>query len=325
MNSLLEAMNLQAHFRGPKILKAAEGASFSARKGETLGIVGESGCGKSVCCMSILKLLPSPPAIYAGGEIIFDGRFDILKMDKKSLRELRGGRIGMIFQEPMAALNPAYTIGQQMREAIMLHLPVTKAEAREMSSDLLAKARVPDVSRVLDSYSFSLSGGMRQRVMIAMALSCQPDLLIADEPTTALDATMQAQIIDLLERVKEETGMSVILVTHDLSLVSETADSMLVMYAGFACESAPAEELSCQPLHPYTKGLVESRPSSRVSSTRLPVIPGSVPSLAEKPPGCPFHPRCSRAKDVCRKTFPPETVFGSRKVSCWLYAGEGQT
>jgi peptide/nickel transport system ATP-binding protein/oligopeptide transport system ATP-binding protein len=257
--------------------------------------------------------------------MIFDGRFDILKLNKKSLQELRGGRIGMIFQEPMAALNPAYTIGQQMREAIQLHLPATKAEAREMSCDLLAKARVPDVSRILDSYSFSLSGGMRQRVMIAMALSCQPDLLVADEPTTALDATIQSQIIDLISSIQEETGMSVILVTHDLSLVSETADSMLVMYAGFACESAPANEISEHPLHPYTKGLVESRPSSRVTASRLPVIPGSVPSLASKPPGCPFHPRCAYAKAICASQFPPETAYGNRKVSCWLYAGEGSS
>jgi oligopeptide/dipeptide ABC transporter ATP-binding protein len=338
---LLEVKNLKVYFgaSGGRQLRAVDDLSFSVRRGEMLGIVGESGCGKSVACMSILRLVPSPPAVYAGGEILFDGHTDTLKLNKHQLQALRGARISMIFQEPMAALNPVYTIGQQMIEAIRLHLPLKKAEAEALSLKLLQQARVPDARRVFDSYSFTLSGGLRQRVMIAMALACQPDLLIADEPTTALDVTIQAGIMALIRKLREETGMAVLLISHDLSLVSESADHILVMYAGRACEYAPAMELITNPAHPYTLGLISSRPGgmpcvettcdgapcdSAPSGSRLRVIPGSVPSLMDKPSGCPFHPRCAYAMKRCSEEAPPETdLGGGHTVFCWLRVKTG--
>lgn len=323
---LLEVKNLKVYFKAPdgRQLRAVDDLSFGVRRGEMLGIVGESGCGKSVACMSILRLVPSPPGIYAGGEILFDGHVDTLKLNKNQLRELRGARISMIFQEPMAALNPVYTIGQQMVEAIRLHLPLNKAAAAELSLSLLSQVSVPDARRVFDSFSFTLSGGLRQRVMIAMALACKPDLLIADEPTTALDVTIQAGIMALIRRLREETGMAVLLISHDLSLVSESADHILVMYSGRVCEYAPAEELIKNPVHPYTLGLISSRPSGMPTGGRLQVIPGSVPSLADKPFGCPFHPRCAYAMPRCSVEAPPETMLGSgHSVCCWLRADSG--
>lgn len=321
---LLEVKNLKVYFEasGGKQLRAVDDLSFGVRRGEMLGIVGESGCGKSVACMSILRLVPSPPGVYAGGEIMFDGHVDTLKLNKNQLRELRGARISMIFQEPMSALNPVYTIGQQMCEAVRLHLPLSKQEATELSLALLQQVRIPDARRVFDSYSFTLSGGLRQRVMIAMALACKPDLLIADEPTTALDVTIQASIMALIRQLREETGMAVILVSHDLSLISESADHILVMYAGRVCEYAPAEELVTNPMHPYTLGLIRSRPSGLQSTDgRLQVIPGSVPSLADKPAGCPFHPRCTFVMPRCSEEAPPETMLsGGHSVYCWLCA-----
>jgi peptide/nickel transport system ATP-binding protein/oligopeptide transport system ATP-binding protein len=260
---LLDVKNLKVYFEAPggKLLHAVDDVSFHVSRGEMLGIVGESGCGKSVTCMSILRLVETPPGRYMGGEIIFDGNVDTLKLGKKALRELRGARIAMIFQEPMAALNPVYTVGQQLCEAIRLHLPLDKAEAAELALDLLRQARVPDAKRVFESYAFTLSGGLRQRAMIAMALACKPDLLIADEPTTALDVTIQSHIMALIRRLREETGMAVILISHDLSLVSESADNILVMYAGRVCEYASTAEIVENPLHPYTRGLISSRPS----------------------------------------------------------------
>lgn len=323
---LLEVKNLKVYFKAPdgKHLRAVDDLSFSVRRGEMLGIVGESGSGKSVSCMSILRLVQSPPGIYAGGEIIFDGHVDTLKLNKKQLRELRGSRMSMIFQEPMTALNPVFTVGQQMCEAIRLHLPYSKKEAEKLSLELLSEVSVPDARRVYDSYSFTLSGGLRQRVMIAMALACKPDLLIADEPTTALDVTIQAGIMALIRRLRKETGMAVILISHDLSLVSESADDILVMYAGRVCEYAPAEELINNPVHPYTLGLISSRPSGVPAGGRLQVIPGSVPSLADKPSGCPFHPRCPHAMPRCSEEAPPETHLGAgHSVYCWLCEGTG--
>jgi oligopeptide/dipeptide ABC transporter ATP-binding protein len=320
---LLEVKNLKVYFRshGGEPLRAVDDVSFTVDRGRMLGIVGESGCGKSVTCMSILRLVPTPPGQYAGGEILFDGGVDTLKLDKKRLRELRGARISMIFQEPMAALNPVYTIGQQMCEAIRLHRACSKAEALELSLDLLRQVRVPDAERVLASYAFTLSGGLRQRVMIAMALSCKPDLLIADEPTTALDVTIQSQIRDLICRLREELGMAVILVSHDLSLVSENADDILVMYAGRVCEYAATEELVRNPLHPYTLGLIDSRPSGRGAEGRLSVIPGSVPSLANMPKTCPFRARCRDAEEICGVEPPPEvTLPNGHRVVCWRFA-----
>jgi peptide/nickel transport system ATP-binding protein/oligopeptide transport system ATP-binding protein len=319
---LLQVNNLCVYFQsGGKQLRAVDGVSFSLERGKTLGIVGESGCGKSVACMAILRLVQSPPAKYAGGEIFFDNK-DTLKLKEKQLRELRGARIGMIFQEPMTALNPVYTVGQQLCEAIRLHLPLGKGEARGLAMDLLRRVRVPDVGRVYESYPFTLSGGLRQRVMIASALACKPDLLIADEPTTALDVTIQSGIMALLRRLRNEAGMAMILISHDLNLVYESADHILVMYSGRVCEYAPADALVNNPLHPYTSGLINSRPSGSSGLTRLPSIPGNVPSLEDKPPGCPFHTRCGQAEGRCGTEAPPETTYaGGHRVACWRNQG----
>jgi len=315
---LLQVNDLRVYFRtGGKQLRAVDGVSFSLEKGKTLGIVGESGCGKSVACMSILRLVQSPPANYAGGEILFDGR-DTLKLKEKQLRELRGARIGMIFQEPMTALNPVYTVGQQLCEAIRLHLPLGRGEAKDLAMDLLRRVRVTDAARVYESFPFTLSGGLRQRVMIASALACKPDLLIADEPTTALDVTIQSGIMALLRRLRDETGMAVILISHDLNLVYESADHILVMYSGRVCEYAPADALVNNPLHPYTAGLINSRPSGSAGLARLPAIPGNVPSLEDKPAGCPFHTRCGHSDGRCGTEAPPETIYeGGHRVACW--------
>jgi peptide/nickel transport system ATP-binding protein/oligopeptide transport system ATP-binding protein len=323
---LLDVKNLKVYFPAPdgRQLRAVDDLSFGVKRGEMLGIVGESGSGKSVSCMAILRLVQSPPGIYAGGQILFDDHIDILKLSKKQLRELRGARISMIFQEPMTALNPVYTIGQQMLEAIRLHRTLGHSEAEKLALELLNQVRVPDARRVFDSYSFTLSGGMRQRVMIAMALACKPDLLIADEPTTALDVTIQAGIMALIQRLRRENAMAVILISHDLSLVSNSADHILVMYAGRVCEYAPAAELIHNPKHPYTLGLIRSRPGGLPTEGRLQVIPGSVPSLAEKPSGCPFHPRCDRALPRCSREAPPETQLGGgHRVFCWLCTDAG--
>ena len=323
MDHLLDVRDLRVYFESREALplRAVDGLSFHVDQGKTLGIVGESGCGKSVACLSILRLVQTPPGIYAGGEIIFDGQ-DMLKMDKARLRAIRGSRISMIFQEPMVALNPVFTVGQQMCEAIRLHRPVTKAEATALALDMLRQVRIPDAGRVFESYSFALSGGLRQRALIAMALSCNPDLLIADEPTTALDVTIQSKIMTLLRKLKEETGMAVILVSHDLNLVSESSDDILIMYSGRVCEYAPVETIVNNPLHPYTLGLIASRPSGKESSGRLHAIQGVVPSLKDRPEGCPFHPRCDRAQKRCSRELPPDIVMtGGHLVSCWLYEG----
>lgn len=320
---LLQVRNLQVHFTSQNgtVLRAVDDLSFNLERGEMLGIVGESGCGKSIACMSILRLVPTPPGRYAGGQILFDGDTDMLKVDTRKLRALRGARISMVFQEPMTALNPVQTIGQQLCEALRLHLPLKRPEAAERAIQLLRQVRVPDAQRVFDSYPFALSGGLRQRVMIAMALACQPDLLIADEPTTALDVTIQSGIMQLIRRLRKETGMAVILVSHDLSLVSESADHILVMYAGRVCEYASTEVLIRNPVHPYTLGLIGTRPGEKQSGDRLQMIPGNVPSLAEKPDGCPFHTRCNRAMPRCATEAPPEfQLEDDHRVFCWLCA-----
>lgn len=322
--TLLEVKGLKTYFHTPAgVLKAVDDVSFEVHRGETLGIVGESGCGKSITCLSILRLVQTPPGRYEGGEILFDGR-DILKMDKNKLLELRGGRIGMIFQEPMAALNPVFTVGDQLAEALRLHLPMKKHEARERSLELLKQVRIPNAEKVIDSYPFTLSGGMQQRVVIAMALACKPDLLIADEPTTALDVTIQAQILQLMKQLKDEMGSAIIFITHDLGVVSETADRVMVMYAGKVCEKAETRELIRNGLHPYTQGLIASKPGAKSTEKRLKTIPGTVPTLAEKPDGCPFCTRCEYAQELCVKEFPPETEpLPGHTVACWKYV-EGE-
>jgi peptide/nickel transport system ATP-binding protein/oligopeptide transport system ATP-binding protein len=321
--ALLEVKNLKTYFHTPQgILRAVDDVSFSVSRSEVLGIVGESGCGKSVTCHSLLRLAQTPPAKYEGGEVVFDGN-DMMRMDQKKLLELRGGRIAIIFQESMAALNPVYTIGDQLREALRLHYTMTKAQANERAAELLKQVRIYDAQKILNSYPFSLSGGMRQRVIIAMALSCKPDLLIADEPTTALDVTIQAQIIDLINRLKEETGSAVIFVSHDLGVISEIADRVMVMYAGKVCETAPTEKIIFNPCHPYTQGLISSKPSGLpVKGNRLPVIPGNVPSLLDKPGGCPFHPRCAMAQSICAAEFPEtRSIAADHTVACWRSEG----
>ena len=322
---LLEVKNLKAFFDTPSgLLKAVDDVSFYVRRGETLGVAGESGCGKSVTCQSILRLLPSPPVRYEGGEIIFDGQ-DILKMSKNKLRELRGGRIAMIYQDPMASLNPVFTIKQQLVEAIRNHLPLSSKEAFDLAFDLLQQVHVPNPETILSSYPFTLSGGMRQRLVIAMALSCSPDLLIADEPTTSLDVTIQAQILKLMKNLKEGSGAAVILVTHDLGILAETADRIMIMYAGKVFESGKTRDIIQNAAHPYTQGLIRSRPTGLAThNNRLQVIGGSVPSLIDKPQGCPFHPRCEHAMSECSETFPFAVEIGSgHMVNCWKYAGGG--
>lgn len=304
-------------------LKAVDGVSFDVRRGETFGIVGESGCGKSIAALSIMRLVRTPPGRYAGGEIRFGGR-DILGMSDAEIHALRGREISIIFQEPMTALNPVFTIGNQLEEVIRLHQRTTKKAARAIALDWLKKVKLPNPVEVLRSYPFTLSGGMRQRVMIAAALASGPKLLIADEPTTALDVTIQAQILDLIRAMKDETGVSCIFITHDLGVISEMADRVMVMYSGKVCEIAPTAELMAHPLHPYTSLLINSRPMAKGSTKRLVTIPGSVPSLRDKPPGCPFHPRCPNAQNRCASAFPPEYHAGSdHLLYCWNYAPGG--
>jgi peptide/nickel transport system ATP-binding protein/oligopeptide transport system ATP-binding protein len=321
-NTILAVRGLKMYFHTHEgIIKAVDDVSFDVKRGETFGIVGESGCGKSIACLSVLRLAPSPPGKYEGGEILFEGR-DTLTMSMPELRVLRGGEISVIFQEPMTALNPVYTVGDQLEEAISLHQKVNRGEAVRIALEWLSKVRIPNPAHVLRSYPFTLSGGMRQRAMIAMAMACQPKLLIADEPTTALDVTIQAQILDLINAMKRETGVSCIFITHDLAVISEMADRVMVMYAGKVCEIADVAELIENPLHPYTEGLIRSRPRGKNARNRLPAIPGNVPSLSDKPPGCPFHPRCGDAGEQCKTDFPPRIDTGcNHEVFCWKFAG----
>lgn len=318
--TLLSIRNLKTYFENEKeVLKAVDDVSFDVKKGETLGIVGESGCGKSITCMSILKLIQSPNVKYEGGQILFEEK-NTLEMSEKELRRLRGREISVIFQEPMTALNPLYTIGNQMKEALKVHQKISGKEAQKKCIEYLEKVKIPMPQDMMFRYPFSLSGGMRQRVMIAMALITRPKLIIADEPTTALDVTIQAQILDLMNELKAESQGSYIFITHDLGVISEIADRVVVMYGGKVCEIAPTGQLFENPLHPYTLGLIQSRPGNNFEGNRLPVIPGNVPSLNNKPEGCPFHPRCKYATENCKKEFPPEkNAEEGHLVFCWNY------
>ena len=303
-------------------LRAVDGISYEVPRGQIVGVVGESGCGKSVTALSIMRLVPEPPGAIEGGRILFEGE-DLLKLPEARMRKLRGDRIAMIFQEPMSALNPVYTVGDQIVEAIRLHRDVSRAEARERAIETLAHVGIPAPEERVDSYPHELSGGMRQRVMIAMALACEPTLLIADEPTTALDVTIQAQILELLARLQDETGMSIVLITHDLGVVAEYAHQIVVMYAGKVVERATTAELFEAPLHPYTRGLLRSVPSYRDNARkpRLPTIPGVVPDLRAVPPGCRFADRCELAEARCRQEEPPlRTLPGGRQLACWVEA-----
>jgi len=320
---LLSIHNLRTRFHTYEgVLTAVDGIGLEVYLGETLGVVGESGCGKSVTALSILRLLASPPAEIQG-EILFDGK-NLLNMSLDEIRQIRGNSISMIFQEPMTSLNPVMTIGEQISEAIKLHQGVTHQEAWSKAVEMLRIVQIPSPEIRAREYPHKLSGGMRQRAMIAMALSCHPRLLLADEPTTALDVTIQAQIVELMERLKEEIRTSIVLITHNLGLIAEMAKRVVVMYMGKVVEEALVEDLFLEPLHPYTHGLLESIPwmGRKMKSGRkqLQEIPGMVPSLLEIPEGCRFHPRCSRVMDICKKEEPPLIQKDSRRVLCWLWA-----
>jgi peptide/nickel transport system ATP-binding protein/oligopeptide transport system ATP-binding protein len=314
---LLVVQDLRTHFftdRG--VARAVDGVSFAIPAGSTLGLVGESGCGKSVTALSILRLVPDPPGRIVGGSILFDGR-NLLGCSEEEIRHVRGNQISMVFQEPMTSLNPVFTIGDQIGEALLLHRRMSRRDAQAEAIDMLRRVRIPSAETLIHQYPHQISGGMRQRVMIAMALVCRPKLLIADEPTTALDVTIQAQILELLEDLQEEFGMAVLLITHDLGIVADLADAVAVMYAGRIVEYAPTRELFAKPRHPYTLGLFHSRPRLGVKKQRLDVIPGLVPNPADFPSGCRFHPRCAYVADDCRKTdVALETVSAQHDSAC---------
>jgi oligopeptide/dipeptide ABC transporter ATP-binding protein len=302
---LLEVRSLSTHFfTEDGVIRAVEDISFELFPGEILSLVGESGCGKSVTALSILKLIASPPGQIVSGEILFDGK-DLLKLKEKEMEKVRGNDIAMIFQEPMTSLNPVFTVGDQIMEAILFHQKVGKEDARKKAVELLDRVRIPSPEATIDAYPHQLSGGMRQRAMIAMALSCQPKLLIADEPTTALDVTIQAQVLRLLKEIQREMGMAVLLITHDFGVVSEIADRVAVMYAGRMMEYSPIVTIFEQVRNPYTKGLLDSIPPLEGKRERLNAIPGQVPDPMDLPVGCKFHPRCYLAIEDCKKAEPP--------------------
>jgi oligopeptide/dipeptide ABC transporter ATP-binding protein len=302
---LLAIRDLRTYFYSSDgIAKSVDGISYEIFPGETVAVVGESGCGKSVTAFSVMRLIPQPPGKIVSGEIVLDGR-NLLDLSEAEMRRVRGNEVSMIFQEPMTSLNPILTIGRQIGEAILEHQDRSKQEAREMSIEMLARVGIPSPERRVDEYPHQLSGGMKQRAMIAMALVCRPKLLIADEPTTALDVTIQAQILDLLNELRDELGMSVLLITHDLGVVAEVADRVVVMYAGKVAETAGVVELFEEPLHPYTRALFRSLPSLKGRKTELEVIPGSVPNPLEFPSGCRFRTRCPIARPVCATFDPP--------------------
>ncbi len=319
---LLKVDGLRTYFQTDDgLARAVDGVSFDLRKGETLGLVGESGCGKSATALSILRLIPEPPGEVAGGAVLFRGR-DLLGLTEEEMRGVRGNDIAMIFQEPMTSLNPAFTCGDQIDEAVRLHQGLGRATARERTVEMLRRVGIPDPARRADEYPHQLSGGMRQRVMIGMALSCNPDLLIADEPTTALDVTIQAQILELLERLQQELGMAVLMITHDLGVIAGVTDRVAVMYAGKIVEMGQVEEIFAAPGHPYTRGLLASIPRLTGMQDRLRVIPGAVPDATRFPEGCRFHPRCPHADAFCRERAPALLdVTPGHAVACWKAEG----
>ena len=312
---LLDIRDLRTYFHTDRgVLRSVDKVSFAVHRGEMVGIVGESGCGKSVMAMSILRLVSAPGRIE-GGQILFDGQ-DLVTMPDRALRKVRGNRIAMIFQEPMNALNPVYTVGDQIAEAVILHQDKDPHEAREIAIQMLELVGIPSPAIRVDDYPHQMSGGMKQRVMIAMALSCEPDLLIADEPTTALDATVQAQILGLLDKFRAERGMAVLLITHDLGVVAERCERVVVMYAGQVVETAKATDLFARPTHPYTIGLIASLPGLAPPGTRLLTIPGMVPSPSEFPTGCRFRTRCASATDLCASSAPAVEVSPGHTAWC---------
>ncbi len=320
--NILSVRDLRTYFETEDgTVKAVDGISFELKRGETLGIVGESGSGKSVTNLSIIRLIPEPPGKIVSGEILFEGH-DLRTLPVDELRRIRGKRIAMIFQDPMTSLNPFMRISKQLMEITELHLGHTKAEAYEHAVKMLETVGIPDARSRVDSYPHEFSGGMRQRVMIAMALSCEPELLIADEPTTALDVTIQAQILELIKQLKHETGTSVILITHDLGVVAGMTDHIIVMYAGKVFEQAKTSELFSCPGNPYTKGLLRSVPDPTSEQGALYQIPGLPPDVAHLPPGCPFAERCERAEEICRREFPPFVALTADHHSLCHFAEE---
>jgi len=322
-NKLLEISNLKTYFFSDKgQVPAVNGVDLYINKGETLGVVGESGCGKSVTSLSIMRLLTDTPGKVVDGSILFEGR-DLLSLSESEIREVRGNEIAMIFQEPMTSLNPVYKIGQQIGEAVQLHLKYDKKKAREHVIKMLKLVGIPRAEEIIDEFPYQLSGGMRQRIMIAMAMSCDPTLLIADEPTTALDVTIQAQILELMRKLKEEKGTAIMLITHDLGVVAEMCDRVVVMYAGKVVEEADVLEIFENPKHPYTKGLLNSVPKMGQKTNRLESIPGNVPTPANMPKGCKFAPRCSQAIDICQEQDPDLLqIAEGHQCRCFLYQSE---
>ena len=320
---LLDVKNLKTYFFTDEgVVRAVDGVDLYIEKGETLGVVGESGCGKSVTALSIMKLIPQPPGRIVEGEISYNGT-DLVTLPANRMRKIRGKEISMIFQEPMTSLNPVFTVGEQIAEAIRLHEGLGRREAMAKTVDMLKLVHIPNAERRVKEYPHQLSGGMRQRIMIAMALSCNPNLLIADEPTTALDVTIQAQILDLLNELKSKLHMAVLLITHDMGVIAETAQRVVVMYAAKVAEEASVADLFKEPLHPYTQGLLRSIPRIDTAATqkkRLEAIPGVVPSLLQLPQGCRFAPRCAFVKPMHTEKEPPlKEVKPGHKVACWLY------
>ncbi|HIE57528.1 MAG TPA: ABC transporter ATP-binding protein [Anaerolineales bacterium] len=322
MNPLLEIKNLKTRFHTEDgTVKAVNDVSYTMDASEILGVVGESGCGKSVHALSIMRLIPSPPGEIESGEVWFEGR-DLLKLGEDAMRSVRGRDIAMVFQDPMSSLNPVYTVGFQIVEALQLHKNMTKPEARERAADLLAMVGIPDASKRLDNYPHQFSGGMRQRAMIAMALSCEPKLLIADEPTTALDVTIQAQIVDLVKRLQDELGMAIMWITHDLGVIAEMAHKINVMYAGSIIERGPVRMIYNKTRHPYTLGLLGSLPRlDEAPGTKLVSIPGLPPDLLNLPKGCPFAARCIYRRERCLEEKPPlqPTDDEEHLVACWYW------
>lgn len=319
-DKLLEVKNLKTFFKTERgIVKAVNDVSFNVNKGETVCVVGESGCGKSITAMSIMGLVTKDNSINAGGEILFKGK-DLLKASEEEMRKIRGKEIAMIFQEPMSSLNPVFTVGFQIMESLMLHEGMDKAEARKKTIDLLNEVGIPRANEIVDCYPHELSGGMRQRIMIAMALACNPEVIIADEPTTALDVTIQAQILDLMRKVKKDFNTSILLITHDLGVVAEMADYVVVMYAGKVIEEAPVLEIFKNTSHPYTLGLLKSKPVLSRKQEELYSIPGQVPDPVGIKDSCYFCDRCDKCMDICKTAVPPLKEIGpNHKVACWLF------
>ncbi|MCJ8009385.1 ABC transporter ATP-binding protein [Lederbergia wuyishanensis] len=326
MTTLLEVKNLKTHFfNRKKVIPAVDGVDIKINKGETVALVGESGSGKSITSLSLMRLIPSPPGKIVDGEILFNGT-DLVKLTESEMCKVRGNDISMIFQEPMTSLNPVLTIGEQITEVLIYHKKMSKKEATRKAIDLLKMVGFSRADEIIHDYPHRLSGGMRQRVMIAIAMSCDPKLLIADEPTTALDVTIQAQILDLMKELSQKTSTSILIITHDLGVVSDIADKVLVMYCGQVVEEASVEDLFDEPLHPYTVGLMESIPSLDGDTDRLIPIKGNVPSPDNFPQGCRFAPRCPHAFDRCLQEVPSlMSLDGKRSVRCFLYDKEEAT